>query len=117
MWIKALETKGRIPFILIPVLCEVCGEKWPNFFRVPDEEWQRYIPPDKRRLVICPNCYTGIKAKVDRGEPVEYPKVCARCGTVNPRIKSGAEIPEWTKYIGIPGENRTFCSDCQHYIE
>jgi hypothetical protein len=42
---KRLAARGRIPFVLYPILCGRCGMLWPEFFRVPDAEWQHYIQP------------------------------------------------------------------------
>jgi hypothetical protein len=58
---ELLRKKGRIPFILYPVMCAKCGELWPELFRVPDEEWKRYIQPDKQRTSLCLDCYEYIK--------------------------------------------------------
>lgn len=47
----------RYPYIIIPIHCARCLEKWPDFFTVPDEEWTRYVPPDLRGKVLCGPCY------------------------------------------------------------
>jgi hypothetical protein len=60
-WSAILEEKGRIPFILYPHFCAKCGKLWPDFFRVPDEEWERYIQPDMRDAIICKECFDFIK--------------------------------------------------------
>ncbi|HZQ06541.1 MAG TPA: hypothetical protein VFD70_08170 [Anaerolineae bacterium] len=64
-WEAMLNAKGRIPFILYPVICSKCGALWPAFFMVSDEEWAYYIQPDKRRTVICAECYHYIKQLID----------------------------------------------------
>jgi hypothetical protein len=64
-WKELLNQKGRIPFILYPQLCAKCGRQWPEFFMVPDEEWNRYIRPDKRGGIICRECFDFIKDAVD----------------------------------------------------
>ena len=61
VWVSLCENKGRYPYIRYPVLCAMCGELWPGFFRVSDEEWQKYIQPSKQREVICLPCYEYIK--------------------------------------------------------
>ena len=56
-WEEMLEEKGKIPWVQIPVLCKLCGEVFPEFFRVPDREWQHYIIPPLRNKVLCRECY------------------------------------------------------------
>jgi hypothetical protein len=65
LWEELLNQKGRIPFILYPHLCAKCGRQWPGFFMAPDEEWNRYIQPDKRGKIICRECYDFIKEAID----------------------------------------------------
>lgn len=60
-WYTLCEKRGRFPYISYPVLCAMCGDLWPEFFRVPDEEWQRFIEPRMRDKVICRPCYDYIK--------------------------------------------------------
>ena len=64
----ALETKGRIPFIMYPNLCARCGVLWPEMFMVPDEEWKHYIEPAMRREMLCRVCYEQIKKWIDEAE-------------------------------------------------
>lgn len=62
---KAGKTSvSRVPFILYPVMCAKCGQLWPEFFNVPDDEWKHYIQPDKRHEVLCHKCYAQIKAMI-----------------------------------------------------
>ena len=56
-WDEMLLDKGLIPWVQIPVLCELCGEVFPDFFRVPDEEWQKYVIPPLQHTVLCRPCY------------------------------------------------------------
>src|SRR5262245_60061408 len=60
-WNKILRGKGLIPFIRYPIFCIKCGAPWPEFFLVPNEEWRRYVQPDKQSGVICRECYDYIK--------------------------------------------------------
>jgi len=64
-WIQILTEKGRIPYISYPIVCARCGALWPEFFRVPDDEWIWYIQPDQRHSVICRDCYDTIKRLID----------------------------------------------------
>jgi hypothetical protein len=54
-----------VPYIVYPVLCAKCGTVWPEFFRVPDAEWTRYIQIDMRHTVLCRPCFEYIKQGID----------------------------------------------------
>jgi hypothetical protein len=62
---KLLEEKGRIPYIVYPLMCGRCGVLWPDFFNVPDEEWEHYIRIEERRKILCEPCYKEIKDLID----------------------------------------------------
>jgi hypothetical protein len=64
-WEAQLRREGRVPYIVYPVLCAKCGALWPEFFRVPDAEWTRYIQIDMRDAVLCRPCYEYIKQVID----------------------------------------------------
>jgi hypothetical protein len=64
-WFEVLPAKGRIPYIRYPLLCCRCGVHWPEFFRVPDEEWEKYIEPGMRSKILCRTCYNEIKRLID----------------------------------------------------
>lgn len=63
-----LRMEDRIPWIQYPVICVKCGELWPDFFNVPDKEWGRYVEPNKRRAILCRNCYDFIRCVIDQAE-------------------------------------------------
>jgi hypothetical protein len=67
-WASALNLKGRVPYIVYPNVCAKCGALWPEFFRVPDAEWQRYIQIDMRDKVICRPCFDYIRRLIDSHE-------------------------------------------------
>ena len=66
-WLNILNKKGRIPYIQYPVICSKCGQLWPDFFSVPNEEWEKYVEPDMRDKVLCKKCYKRSKKWIDRG--------------------------------------------------
>jgi hypothetical protein len=68
---KLLEDKGRVPFILYPNLCAKCGTLWPDMFRVPGAEWERYVGPEARDEMLCASCYAQIKAWIDESGKTE----------------------------------------------
>jgi hypothetical protein len=68
-WENALNLKWRVPFINYPNICAKCGALWPEFFRVPDQEWKQYIQIDMRKQVICRPCFDNIKQLIDSSSP------------------------------------------------
>lgn len=62
-WDKVLRAKGLIPFFRFPILCSRCGQHqhWTDFFHVPDQLWQRIVPVDHHRDVICQRCFYVMK--------------------------------------------------------
>ncbi len=65
-WIEILKGKGRVPYIEYPNVCAKCGCLYPDLFRVPDEEWKKYIQIDMRDSILCDNCYDYIKRVIDQ---------------------------------------------------
>lgn len=65
-WDRILRKKGHISYIVYPVMCVRCGQKWPKFFRVSDAEWERYIEPAQRENVVCKDCFVWIKQATNR---------------------------------------------------
>lgn len=74
-WNEILRAKGLIPFIRYPIFCIKCGALWPEFFRVPDEEWRRYIQLDKQSEVICRECYDYIKDAINNAYQSDHAAV------------------------------------------
>lgn len=64
-WIDALEQKGRVPYIAYPNICVRCGKLWPDLIMYSNEEWEKYIQPDKQREVVCDDCFQQIKEWID----------------------------------------------------
>ena len=64
-WRVILEARGRVPFIWYPNLCRKCGQLWPAFFQVPDQEWRKYTEPAMRREILCRKCYQDNKRLID----------------------------------------------------
>lgn len=59
------KTKGllpfRIPYLLIPNMCRLCGKQWPDFFKVSDKTWKKYVIPPLQKKVLCKDCYQEMK--------------------------------------------------------
>ena len=66
-WLNILETKGRIPYVAIPVLCELCGKQNPDFFEISNEEWQKYVIPELQDKVLCRDCYKRMEELFPNG--------------------------------------------------
>lgn len=64
---KRSELPFRIPYILAPFHCGLCGEQWPELFTVPDEEWKKYVIPNLQREVLCRDCYEQLKQIFPKG--------------------------------------------------
>ena len=60
----AQAQRARAVHCLSRPLCQI-GTLWPEFFRVPDAEWARYIQMDMRDTVLCRSCYEYIKQVID----------------------------------------------------
>lgn len=59
---------SREPYIVSPgaFMCARCLEANPEFFHVPNEEWQRVVPAWLQRFVLCRDCYDLIKSWAER---------------------------------------------------
>lgn len=66
---RSRPPKRRFPFIWYPLLCARCGVHDPDFFAVPDSEWERYVSPDKRHEILCKPCYDAIAVLIDTHHP------------------------------------------------
>jgi hypothetical protein len=51
----------RIPYLLVPVKCGLCGQQWCDFFQVSNEEWKKYVVPSLQEKVLCQECYDELK--------------------------------------------------------
>ena len=59
IWNKILKIKGRIPYIRIPNICEMCGKLWPDMFH--DDDWEKYVIPQLQRKMLCEGCFKRMK--------------------------------------------------------
>ena len=64
-WKRALNDKGRVPFIVYQNMCAKCGKLWPDMFKVSDEDWERYVEIGERDKMLCKPCYDQIKIWID----------------------------------------------------
>ena len=73
-WMKILNDRGRVPYIVYPNMCARCGELWPDMFMVPTEEWNYYIESSERDKMLCRKCYNEIKFLIDNAKNFEHLK-------------------------------------------
>jgi len=66
-WAWRVEKYGRVPFIHYPNICARCGEVDPQFFKVPDAEWEHYVELSERNSILCRPCYDTIRQLIDKG--------------------------------------------------
>ena len=57
----------RIPYLLIPNKCGLCGKQWPKRFSVPDEDWVKYVLPELQPEILCEECYKELKRVFPHG--------------------------------------------------
>lgn len=56
-----VEKVERIPYILAPNLCGLCGQQWPEMFSIPTSEWEKYVVPQLQRKLLCRECFDELK--------------------------------------------------------
>jgi hypothetical protein len=66
-WESILKKKGRIPYIQEGVFCYLCGSEANSMWMVPNKEWQKYVPPNLQKQVLCENCYNKCKRLMPNG--------------------------------------------------
>jgi len=55
------KKRHRIPYLLIPNMCRLCGEQWPDMFMVSNQEWEKYVIPPLQNEILCQECYNKLK--------------------------------------------------------
>jgi len=64
---EEVNKRPRIPYVLIPNLCVLCGEQWPGIFRVSDEECNFYVIPTLKDKMLCRECFEMQKKLFPKG--------------------------------------------------
>lgn len=79
-WEEMLEQKGRIPYILSPCKCGLCGQQWPDDFSVDDRTWTKYVIPSLQAEALCLDCFSELKRLFPKGwrHPVDITFVVRR---------------------------------------
>jgi len=62
-----LKCLPRIPYVLIPVNCVLCGEQWTEMFKASNEEWKKYVIPPLQDKVLCKECFDELKNMFPNG--------------------------------------------------
>ncbi len=57
----------RIPYIQPIGNCAVCGVLFPVLFKVPDSEWDKFVPPRLEGDWLCRQCYDELKELFPEG--------------------------------------------------
>lgn len=57
----------RVPYVHNTVLCAKCGYMFPQFFRAPDEDWRKHVPPNFQGKILCLSCFKKMKTMFPRG--------------------------------------------------
>lgn len=111
-WESMLEQKGRIPYIVFPNQCALCGELWPEMFMRDD--WHLVVPKDLQNKMLCYKCYQ----KVKNTPCEERPKFCIKCGTEH-NLKSILKRNEKFATTKIEPYNRDglICNGCYDTIK
>jgi hypothetical protein len=55
----------RVPFIVWPSLCGLCGARYPDMFDVPNDVWQHYVQIAERGKMICKKCWDWLTLTID----------------------------------------------------
>jgi len=56
-WFALCVGKGRIPYVVIPILCVLCGRLYPYMFNESDDQWDKYVIPELQDKVLCFDCW------------------------------------------------------------
>jgi hypothetical protein len=67
-WLKFLELKGRVPYIVFPNMCMRCGQLWPEMFHVDNDRWWAAVPIAKRGGILCMDCFVEIENLIARAK-------------------------------------------------
>ena len=51
----------RIPYVLLPVLCRLCGRQNSSQFKVSNNDWKKFVPPPLQEHHLCRFCYEDLK--------------------------------------------------------
>lgn len=60
-WREILEKKGRILYLLVPNMCGLCGQQWPEMWEVSDYVWKKYVPPQLQPGALCKDCFSELR--------------------------------------------------------
>src|SRR3989338_5369425 len=61
------KRRTRIPYVIIPYLCKLCGKQYPPMFRVSNATWKKFVPPNLQKEALCQKCYDMLLKLFPRG--------------------------------------------------
>ncbi len=105
------KLENRVPYIAWPNLCAYCGQLWPDFFSVSDEEWAKYIQLGERDKMVCKPCYDKIKRMIDEGSL--KPEERLRLEQLRRRVVESNNIVDVIgEYVQLKPKDREFIGLC-----
>ena len=70
-WLEILTKKGRIPYVIIPVICKLCGKDITHNelhnAMLSNKDWEKYIIPPLQQEVLCLDCINKQKQLFPNG--------------------------------------------------
>ena len=106
-WDKMLEEKGRVPYIVMPNQCALCGELWPEMFI--REDWKKVVPKDLQDKMLCLTCYKSVKKETNN----ERPLFCCKCGISKGNLQPFADREkDFANLIESQRRNNPVCDVC-----
>ncbi len=63
---EGMAPRKRVPFICFPLICDYCGELWPELFM--DDEWKDILPEIYWEKLLCLDCWKYIKELLTSGD-------------------------------------------------
>jgi len=57
----------RVPYVRVPNICALCGEQWPQVFKVAHATWKKHVIPELQLTVLCRECYEELKRMFPKG--------------------------------------------------
>ncbi len=111
IWESILVKKGRIPYILFPNICAMCGVLWPIMFH--SKKWKEITYPYFHNDMLCQSCFTILEN--NKNYKNKKANFCDYCGILNPITDS--ELKESiVNYIEPLKRERLICNDCCQHI-
>lgn len=106
-WQRIVEDRGRVPYLRWPQICSRCARIDPVGQMVSDAEWERVVPPNHRRNVICASCFNDIAALLEANKVAPVAVRMAKITDLDdycPKCNMKFKVPVLTDDGPQPGE-------------